>query len=137
MMRFLRQVILNNLVLKLLALAISFSLWAAYASQPVAEFGYDVPIAFVNVPRDLAIANDPPSVAHLRIQGHAALMRRLTPADLAFSVDLSRAGAGETLVQLTPRMAAVPYGTSILRIAPTEFHISLVATSAPTPQAGK
>ena len=137
MMRFLRQVVLNNLALKLLALAISFSLWVAYAGQPLAQFGYDVPIAFVNVPHDLAISSDPPAVAHLLIQGRETLIRRLAPADLAISVDLGRAGPGETLVRLTSGMAAVPYGTSILRIEPAEFHISLVAASAPPPQTRK
>jgi hypothetical protein len=131
MMRFLKQVVFHNLGLKLLALAISFSLWALYAAEPVAQFGYDVPIAFVNVPRNLAIADDAPNRVHLLIQGHAALMRRLTPADLAFTVDLSHAGAGETLVQLSPQMAAVPYGTSVLRMAPQQFRVSLVV--APTP----
>jgi len=131
-MRFLKRVFLHNLGLKLLALAISFSLWALYAAEPMAQFGFDVPIAFVNVPRNLAIADDAPRAVHLLIQGHAALMRRLTPADLAFTVDLSRAGAGETLVQMSPQMAAVPYGTSVLRVAPQQFRVSLVVTPTPS-----
>ena len=53
-MRFLRQVVLHNWGLKLLALAISFSLWAAYTAEPFAEVAYNVPIAFVNVPAGLA-----------------------------------------------------------------------------------
>jgi hypothetical protein len=134
MMRFLRNVILNNLALKLLALAISFALWVIYAGQPLAQFAYDVPIAFVNVPRELAISSDPPAVAHLLVQGRATLIRRLAPADMAISVDLSRAQPGETSVRLTSGMAAVPYGASILRIEPAQFDISLVAPSKPPPQ---
>jgi len=137
MMRFLRNVVLNNLALKLLALAISFALWVAYAGQPLAQFAYDVPIAFVNVPLDLAISSDPPTAAHLLVQGRATLIRRLVPADMAISVDLSRARPGETLVRLTSGMASVPYGASILRIEPAEFHISLVSRSTPPPQSTK
>jgi hypothetical protein len=132
MIRFFKRVVLHNLGLKLLALAISFSLWATYAAQPVAQFGYDVPVAFVNVPHDLTIASNAPTAVHLLIQGHVALMRRLTPADLAFTVDLSNANAGETLVRLSPEMAAVPYGTSVLRLTPQEFRVSLVVTPTPS-----
>jgi hypothetical protein len=137
MMSFLRNVVLNNLVLKLLALAISFSLWLAYAGQPIAQFAYDVPIAFVNVPHDLTISSDPPVVAHLLVQGRATLIRRLAPADMAISVDLSRARPGETSVRLTSAMAAMPYGASILRIEPAEFKLSLVAPSTPPSQVVK
>jgi hypothetical protein len=62
-------------------------------------------------------------------------MRRLSPADLTFTVDLKREGAGQTMVPLTPDMAGVPYGASVVSILPTEVHVSRVATSAPTPQA--
>ena len=136
-MRFLRQVVFNNFALKVLALAVSVYLWAAYTGQPIAEFGYDVPIVFINVPPDLAIASETPARAHLVIQGHPALMRRLTPSDLALYADLSQTAAGDTSLQLTPAMASVPYGTKILHIDPNQLRISLVAASAPSPQAGR
>jgi hypothetical protein len=133
MMRFLKRVFLHNLALKLLALLISFSLWSLYTAEPMAQYGYEVPVAFVNVPRNLAIGNDAPTAVHLLIQGHAALMRRLAPSDLALTVDLSHAAAGETQVHLSPQMAALPYGTSVLRIAPQDLRVSLLVT--PTPSA--
>ena len=49
-MRWLRQFVLRNAGMKLLALAISFLLWSTYTAEPFAEVGYNVPIAFVNVP---------------------------------------------------------------------------------------
>ena len=133
-MGFFRKFVLHNAWLKLLALAISFSLWAAYAAQPLAEVGYDVPIAFVNVPRDLAIPGDAPTAVHLLIRGRATLMRRVNLADLAFTVDLGRVSAGATLVRLTPEMADIPYGTSVEGLAPTEFRVSWVATATSLPR---
>jgi hypothetical protein len=130
MKRFTRDVVLHNWALKLLAVAIAFSLWAVYAAQPLAEFGYDVPIAFVNVPGQLAISGEVPRSVHLLIEGHRVLLRRLTPADLAFSVDLGSATAGETSVRLAPEMAAVPLGTKVVSIAPQQFQLSLVANGA-------
>ncbi len=131
-MRRFRKYVLHNGGLKLLALAISVTLWAAYAPEPI-EVGYDVPIAFGHAPRDLAFTGDTPAAVHLLIRGRAALMRRINPADLSFTVDLSQVSPGETQVPLTPEMAGVPYGTAVVGLAPTTLRISWVpaATSAP------
>ncbi len=60
MMRLLRRVFLQNLRLKLIALGISFFLWATYTAEPFAQVGYSIPVAFVNVPDGLAIGGAPP-----------------------------------------------------------------------------
>ena len=127
-----RKHVLHNAGLKLLALAISVTLWAAYAPEPL-EVGYDVPIAFGHAPRDLAIPGDTPTAVRLLIRGRATLMRRINPGDLSFTVDLSHVNPGETRVPLTPAMAGVPYGTDVVGVTPTTLRISWVppATSAP------
>jgi len=52
----LRALLLNDFWLKLLALAISFSLWTAYTAEPFAQVGFNVPLEYVNVPNGLAIS---------------------------------------------------------------------------------
>ena len=133
-MGFFRKFVLHNAGLKLLALAISFSLWVAYAQEPIAEGGYDVPITIVEVPRGLAVASDAPSAVHLLIRGRAARLRRVAPGDLAFTVDLSQVSRGETTVRLTPEMAAVPYGTEVVGVTPTIFRVSWAAEPGPPPR---
>lgn len=125
-MRLLRQLFLDNIGLKLLALAISFFLWASYTAEPFAQVGYNVPLEFVNVPAGLAISDNIPSAAHVLIRGRAGLARRLAPGDLSLMVDLRRAQAGETAVRLTPAMVSAPYGIEVIRITPTQFRVSLV-----------
>ncbi len=136
-MRFFRRVVFDHFDLKLLALAISFALWSVYAAQPLVEAGYEAPVAFVNVPRDLAISSDVPATVRLRIRGRAALVRRVRPSDVTFTVDLGRAREGDILVRLTPQMATVPYGMAVVGIAPAEFRVSLVASSTPQPDLGE
>lgn len=130
-MRLLRRVFLHNLGLKLIALGISFFLWSTYTAEPFAQVGYNVPVFYVNVPTGLAVGGAPPNVIRIVLRGRSGLLRRLTPADLTLNVDLATAPSGEVPIQLLPTMVEVPYGTEVVRMAPTEFHVSLVPSKTP------
>lgn len=130
MMRFLREWVLNDWSLKLLALAISFLLWTTYTAEPFSEVGYVVPLEFRNVPANLEISGDAPTQVHLRVRGRSGLLRRIIPADLSVAVDLSGRPAGETLVQLAPDQVTVPYGVTVASIIPTEIRVLLVSRHA-------
>jgi len=130
-MRLLRRLFLHNAGLKLLALAISFFLWATYTAEPFEQIGYNVPVAYINVPDGLAVGGAPPSTVRVVIRGRSGLLRRVTPADLTLNVNLAAAPSGDVPVRLTPNMVEVPYGTEVLRLAPAEFQVSLVPTKIP------
>lgn len=125
-MRWFRKWVLHNWSLKLMALLISFLLWATYSAEPVAEIGFAVPIEFVNVPSKLEIANDVPTVVHIRVRGRSALLRRLTPSDLGISLDLSGRTGGVGMVELDAQEVDAPYGVQIVRIDPQELRVHLV-----------
>ena len=121
-----REWIVHNWHLKLLALLISFLLWAGYTSEPFVEVGYTVPIQFYNIPSALEIAGDVPTQAHVRIRGRSMVLRRLTPADLAISVDLANAPPGPTLLRIVPSQIDLPPGVELVRITPSEIQLRLV-----------
>ena len=130
-MRWLRRLFLHNLRLKLIALGISFFLWATYTAEPFAQVGYNVPVAYVNVPDGLAVAGAPPNAVRVVLRGRTGLLRRLGPGDLTLDVDLAAAPSGDVPVRLTASMVGVPYGTEVVRLAPAEFYVSLVPTKIP------
>src|SRR2546427_10017487 len=130
-MRLLRRVFLQNLRLKLIALGISFFLWATYTAERFAQVGYSVPVAFVNVPDGLAIGGAPPNAIRVVLRGRSGLLRRLTPNDLTLDVDLATAPTGDVSIRLSTSMVGVPYGTEVVRLAPVEFHVSLLPTKIP------
>jgi YbbR-like protein len=131
MMRLFRRLFLHNLSLKLIALGISFFLWAMYTAEPFEQVGYNVPVAYVNVPEGLAVGGAPPNAVRVVLRGRSGLLRRLTPTDLTLVVDLATAPSGDVPIRLSPSMVGVPYGTEVLRLAPAEFHVSLVGTKIP------
>ena len=125
MLERLRKWILGNWTLKLLSLGIAILLWTTYRAEPIAEIGYQVPIEFYNLSRDLEISGDVPTQVYVRVRGRSVLLRRLTPADLGISVDLAGKTAGETVVQFNPRQIQPPYGASVVRISPPQLRLRL------------
>jgi hypothetical protein len=113
-------------------LGISFFLWATYTAEPFEQVAYNVSVAYLNVPDGLAVGGAPPNAVRVVLRGRSGLLRRLTPADLTLDVDLATAPSGDVPIRLSPTMVGVPYGTEVVRLAPAEFHVSLVPTKIPT-----
>jgi YbbR domain-containing protein len=127
----LRRLVLHNWHLKLLSLILAFLLWSVYISEPQVEIGYLVPLEFKGVSEVLEISGDVPAQVHLRLRGRSAVLRRLTPADLAVTVNLDAASAGENQLTLTSRQVDLPPGTEVVRFSPSQIRIILVSRSAP------
>jgi YbbR domain-containing protein len=130
---FLRKYIFADTGLKLLALAISFLLWSTYTSEPYAEVGFQVPLEFTTMPSQLEIAGDVPTVAHVRVRGRSALLRRMIPSDLTLRLDMKGSKQGTTTLQITPEIVGAPYGATVVQVAPTEIHVTLVPRHGPAP----
>ena len=135
-MGFLRKYVFADAGLKLLALTISFLLWATYTAEPYAEVGFQVPLEFTTMPTQLEISGDVPTVAHIRVRGRSALLRRMIPADLNLRLDMKNGKQGTTTFNITPEMVGAPYGATVVQVAPTEIHVTLVPRHGPLPPAG-
>jgi hypothetical protein len=128
---FLRKYVFANAGLKLLALAISFLLWATYTSEPYAEAGFLVPLEFTAMPTQLEMSGDVPTLAHVRVRGRSALLRRMIPADLNLRLDMKDGKQGTMTIKFTPEMVGVPYGATVVQVEPSEIHVTLVPRRGP------
>lgn len=135
-MNFLRKYIFANAGLKLLALAISFVLWATYTAEPYSEVGFVVPLEFTTMPPRLEISGDVPTVARIRVRGRSALVRRMVPADLNIRLDLKDARQGTMTMPISPQMVGAPFGVTVVQVEPAEIHVTLVPRSGSPPPAG-
>src|SRR6266436_5127720 len=107
-MRFLRKYILANAGSKVLALAISFLLWATYTSEPYAEVGFQVPLEFTTMPSELEMAGEVPTVGPVRVGGRSALRRRVISADLNLRLEMKKGKQGSMAINFTPEMVGAP-----------------------------
>ena len=135
-MGFLRRYVFADAGLKILALAISFLLWDTYTAEPYAEVGFQVPLEFTTMPPQLEISGDVPTVAHIRVRGRSALLRRMVVADLNLRLDMKDGKEGTTTLVITPEMVATPFGTTVVQVAPTEIRVTLVPRHGPAPPTG-
>ena len=134
-MRWLRENILSNFKLKMLALVISFTLWVLYTREPFAEVAYNVPISYLNVPTGMAVSSDTQTTVHVLVRGRSGLLSRVAATDLDFSIDLTNTQLGDDSVRVRRRMVHVPYGTEVMQVTPTELHVVLVTNASPPPDA--
>lgn len=135
-MRFLSKYIFANAGLKLLALAISFLLWATYTSEPYAEIGFQVPLEFTSMPPQLEISSDVPTAVRVRVRGRSALLRRMVAADLSLRIDFHDVKQGTTSLRITPEMVSAPFGASVVQVSPSDIHVTLVPRTGPPPPTG-
>ena len=126
-MSFLRNALLHNAGLKLLALLIAFLLWSTYTSEPRVEVGFDVPVELVNLAENLAIGPDVPLRVHVRLRGRSVVLRRLVPADIIVRVDLAGMGAGEMVYHPLANQLQLPLGVELISVTPRELRIPLQA----------
>jgi hypothetical protein len=133
---FLRKYVLADAGLKLLAVAISFLLWATYTAEPYAEVGFQLPLEFTTMPPQLEISGDVPTVVHIRVRGRSALLRRMIPADLNLRLDMKDGKQGTSTLNISPEMVRAPYGATVVQVAPTEIHVTLVPRHGLAPPTG-
>ena len=135
-MNFLRKYVLANAGLKVLALAISFLIWATYTAEPYAEVGFLVPLEFTTMPAQLEITGDVPTNARVRVRGRSALLRRMVAADLSLRLDMKDAKEGTTVLQIRPDMVGAPFGATVVQVQPVEIHVTFVPRRGPSPPSG-
>jgi YbbR domain-containing protein len=130
-LEFFRKYILANAGLKLLALAISLTLWVTYTSEPYAEVAFQVPMEFTTMPTQLEITGDIPTAVRVRVRGRSALLRRMIAADLSLRLDMKDGKPGTTDLQITPEMVSAPYGATVVQVTPADIHVTLVPRHPP------
>lgn len=128
--RVLRKIFVEDLGLKLLALAITLLVWMAVTSenQPMTIHA-SVPLNFIR-PDNLAISNDPPRTVDVLLTGTKNKLNNLRTIDLVATVDLSDGRAGDRVVRLSPDRVSIqlPTGVSIASFQPSTIPIRFEPT---------
>ena len=127
----LRQAIMRDLGLKLLAVALAVAFWIQVAGQPVVERGIDVPLGFQNVPRLLHVGGDPPDTVRVRVRGASSIVGGLQPGDVVAAIDLDGERSGRRLFDMFAGRVRAPFGVEIVQVVPATISVSLEPAGAP------
>jgi len=115
--------------LKLVSVGLAVALWMAVAGEETVERGLRVPLELKNMPIDLNLVGEPPTVVDVRVRGTSGTLAGLTPGDIAAVLELRGAGAGRRLFQLTPEHIRVPFGVEVTQVVPSGVAVDFERTA--------
>jgi YbbR domain-containing protein len=121
----------QNLVWKLLSLAIAVVIWALVATEPELATFANVRLEYKNLPLGLEISSDPVSTVVLELRGPSGALRGIGDGvHPAVVVDMSDATIGERTFSIGERNVKVTRGVRLVRAIPSEvrFHFEAQRT---------
>ncbi|HYJ46035.1 MAG TPA: CdaR family protein [Pyrinomonadaceae bacterium] len=126
--RWLREIFLEDLGLKILALGISIALWYGVTGQrtPTTIRVPRVPLNF-RLPSDTEVSNDPRADVEVTLTGSKRALDTINVRDLTVNVDVSDLNPGEHNLQLTPERVTMglPDGVRFGDIQPSSVQLKL------------
>ena len=113
MLEYFRKYVVNNLGLKVLALAISIGLWWVVGRDPTVESIVTAPIEFHHAPENLVMTTDSPFEVHVAVSGPERTIRTMNQSEVNAIIDLAGVKPGERTFDLSPRQIHVPRGVKV------------------------
>jgi YbbR domain-containing protein len=123
--KWIRDLLFQNLVWKLLSLAIAVVIWALVATEPELATFANVRLEYKNLPEGLEISSDPASSVVLELRGPSGALRGMGDAvHPAVVIDMSDATSGEHTYSIGDSNVKVVRGVRLVRAIPSEvrFH---------------
>ncbi|PLX88095.1 MAG: YbbR domain pair protein [Desulfuromonas sp.] len=119
------KLLTENWTLKLTSLVFALILWMFIMGERRLEVGYAVPLHLQNVPEQLMIANEVPSLVDVRISGPRTLLLKVNPNDMSIGVDLTDLKPGLTTFKRLEEKLNIPSGLRVTRLSPSYVDIKL------------
>jgi hypothetical protein len=109
--------------LKLLAVALGVVVWYLVSGELLVERAMRIPLEFINLPAELELVGDTPTVVDVRVRGSSGALGRVGVGELVAVLDLRQARAGQRLFHLAGDNVRVPFGIDVVQIAPSSVPI--------------
>jgi hypothetical protein len=114
----------RHIGLKILSLALAALVWLLVAGEQIVERALRIPLEFTNLPAQLELVGDPPTVVDVRVRGSSGALSRVAAGELVAVLDLAGARAGERLFHLTGADVRAPFGIEVVQISPSSVPIT-------------
>lgn len=113
----------RHLGLKFVSIALAALLWLVVSGEQIVERALRIPLEFTNLPPQLELVGDTPTVADVRVRGSSGSLTRLAQGDLVAVLDLRAARSGRRLFHLTPADVRRPFGVDVVHVSPSNVSI--------------
>ena len=119
------KLLTENWTLKLISLAFALLLWVFIMGERRLEVGYRVPLELQNIPTELMVANEVPSLVDVRVSGPRTLQMKVSPNDISIIVDLTDLQPGLTTFKRLEERLNLPSGLRVTRLSPSFIDLKL------------
>jgi hypothetical protein len=122
----------HNLALKLVSVVLAALLWLIVSGEQTVERVLRIPLEFTNIPAQLELVGDPPTVVDVRVRGPSGTLGRLSSGELAAVLDVRSPRPGQRLYHLTGSEVRAPFGVDVVQVAPSSIALFFEQSSAKT-----
>jgi len=116
----------NNLVIKVLSLAVAFILWFLVTAQKPVEQEFPIPLLFKNIQSGLTIARPHPEKINISLAGSRMILRKFDKQKVAITLDMQNLKEGPVVVTNFTSYLEIPDGLSLTRISPSVVELRLI-----------
>jgi YbbR domain-containing protein len=114
----------RHIGLKILSLALAALLWLVVAGEQIVERALRIPLEFTNLPPQLELVGEPPTVVDVRVRGSSGALSRVAAGELVAVLDLRTARAGQRLFHLTGADVRAPFGIEVVQLSPSNVSVA-------------
>lgn len=119
------KLLTENWTFKLVSLVLALMLWMFIMGERRLEVGYRVPLELQNIPKELMVANEVPSLVDVRVSGPRTLQMKVSPNDISIIVDLVDLKPGLTTFKQLEERLNLPSGLRVTRLSPSFIDLKL------------
>jgi YbbR domain-containing protein len=109
--------------LKIVSVVLAALLWLLVSGEQEVERALRVPLEFTNLPKQLELVGEPPSLVDVRVRGSSGTISRVAAAELAAVLDVRDARAGDRRFNLKTTDVRAPFGVEVVQVAPASVQL--------------
>lgn len=122
----------QNLALKVVSVVLAALLWLIVSGEQTVERVLRIPLEYTNIPEQLELVGEPPTVVDVRVRGSSGTLGRLSPGELAAVLDVRTPRPGQRLYHLTGAEVRAPFGVDVVQVTPSSIGLFFEKSSAKT-----
>jgi YbbR domain-containing protein len=122
----------QNLALKVVSVVLAALLWLIVSGEQTVERVLRIPLEYTNIPEQLELVGETPTVVDVRVRGSSGTLGRLSSGELAAVLDVRTPRPGQRLYHLTGSEVRAPFGVEVVQVTPSSIGLFFEQSSAKT-----
>ena len=115
----------NNFSLKVASLVLASFVWMYVRGEEKPFQVFSVPLELEGLPKDVALAGDPPDSVAVRVRAPDTTLRNLSPGRIRARVHLEGVRPGDLTIPLTPDIIRAPMGVEVVHVDPRTLSLKV------------